>query len=67
MLCLILLSDHCFAQRDCVNNMALQSYCCFVTALISTLKSLKEKDKSEMEMLQIDWAGGQNEEAHTEL
>lgn len=31
------------------------------------LKAYKEKDKSKREMLQIDQAGGQNEEVHTEM
>lgn len=57
-------ANHCFAQWDCVDNMVLLLLCDIPD--ICT-ERLQRKDKSEMGMLQIDQAGGQNEEAHTEL
>ena len=68
VLCLILLScavGFCTAglceQRGC--NVLL--FVCDIPDIC--IERLQRKDKSEKGMLQIDQAGGQNEEAHSEL
>lgn len=52
--------------QDCVHNMLTYLLLVCYSPNICN-ERLQRKGKSEMGILQIDWAEGQSEEAHTEL